>query len=213
MTKSYHEIRSEYLHGKLDEKTVPDNPFEQFKEWMDAAIKSQIPHPTSVILATSGSNNQPSARVVLLKDVTDDGFVFFTNYLSHKGQQLAENPKAGLTFFWTEVERQVRIEGTVEKVDTDASDKYFHSRPFESRLSAAISRQSSVVESRRELETAKENLRLQHPNQKVPRPEHWGGYVLKPYYFEYWQGRESRLHDRIIYEKNKTGWNIKRLAP
>ncbi len=213
MTKSYQEIRSEYLHGKLDEQSVSGDPFTQFNKWMDEAIAAKVPHPTSVILATSGQDNQPSARVVLLKDVTEDGFVFFTNYHSRKGQHLAGNPKAGLTFFWMEAERQVRIEGTVEKVDAEVSDQYFHSRPIESRLSAAVSPQSTVVKNREELETAKEQLRSQHPDQKVPRPENWGGYVLKPRYFEFWQGRESRLHDRIIYEKSNSGWDIKRLAP
>lgn len=213
MTKSYQEIRSEYLHGKLDEDSVSENPFVQFDKWMQEAITSKVPHPTSVILATSGKDNQPSARVVLLKDVTDEGFVFFTNYLSHKGQQLAENPKAGLTFFWMEMERQVRIEGITEKVSAVVSDQYFHSRPFESRLSAAVSQQSAVVKDRMELESAKEKLRLQHPDEKVPRPENWGGYILKPHNFEYWQGRESRLHDRIIYQKTNKAWEIKRLAP
>lgn len=213
MDKRYHEIRSEYLHGKLDEKSVSGNPFVQFSNWMNEAIESKVPHPTSVILATSGKDHQPSARVVLLKDVTEKGFVFFTNYLSHKGKQLAENPKAGLTFFWMEMERQVRIEGKTEKVNAGVSDQYFHSRPFESRLSAAVSQQSTVVKNRRELESIKEKLRLQHPDEKVPRPENWGGYVLTPHHFEFWQGRESRLHDRIIYAKHETGWKIKRLAP
>jgi pyridoxamine 5'-phosphate oxidase len=213
MTKSYQEIRSEYLHGKLDEKSVSSDPFVQFKKWMNEAIEAKVPHPTSVILATSGNDNQPSARVVLLKDVTEDGFVFFTNYNSHKGRQLAENPKAGLTFFWMDVERQIRIEGITEKVSAVVSDQYFHSRPFESRLSAAVSPQSSVIENRGHLEKAKEELRQNHPDQEVPRPENWGGYLLKPHYFEFWQGRESRLHDRIIFRRNSDGWEIRRLAP
>jgi len=213
MTKSYQEIRTEYLHGKLDEKSVSGDPFVQFEKWMQEAVESKVPHPTSVILATTGKDQQPSARVVLLKDVNEKGFVFFTNYKSHKGQQLAENPKAGLTFFWMELERQVRIEGKVEKVSAAVSDEYFHSRPFESRLSAAVSPQSAVASNRRELESAKEKLRLQHPDEKVPRPENWGGYLLVPHHFEFWQGRESRLHDRIAFNKNGEKWEIRRLAP
>ena len=213
MTKSYQEIRSEYLHGKLDENSVSGDPFVQFKNWMNEAIESKVPHPTSVILATAGKDQQPSARVVLLKDVNEKGFVFFTNYNSRKGQQLTDNPKAGLTFFWMELERQVRIEGTVEKVCAEVSDEYFHSRPFESRLSAAVSQQSAVAKSRRELESKKEKLRLQHPDEKVPRPENWGGYVLVPHHFEFWQGRESRLHDRIVFNNKGDNWEIRRLAP
>lgn len=206
-------MRSEYLQGKLDETSVSHDPFVQFENWMNEAINSGILHPTSVILATAGKDQQPSARVVLLKDVTKKGFVFFTNYNSRKGQQLTENPNAGLTFFWMEMERQIRIEGRVEKVNADISDQYFHSRPFESRLSAAVSPQSNEVAHRNNLEEAKEKLRLQYPDQKVPRPDNWGGYVLLPHHFEFWQGRESRLHDRIVFNKNENTWDIRRLAP
>jgi len=213
MDKNYHERRSEYLHGKLDEDSVSENPFVQFKTWMDEAIDSKVLHPTSVILATAGKDYQPSARVVLFKDVTEEGFVFFTNYDSHKGRQLAENPKAGLTFFWMEMERQIRIEGEVAKVAVGISDRYFHSRPFESRLSAAASPQSMIVKTRQALESAKEKLRKKYPDEGVPRPKNWGGYILKPHYFEFWQGRESRLHDRMVYAKTTKSWEIKRLAP
>jgi pyridoxamine 5'-phosphate oxidase len=215
MKKSYADIRSEFLHDQLDESTVLKNPYDQFDKWMQETIQAEIPHPTSMILATSGNDGQPSCRVVLLKDVDKDGFVFFTNYLSSKGQQLAENPKAALTFFWAEIERQVRIEGLVEKVAEDISEAYFHSRPEASRLSAAASEQSQVVANRDELELTKQKLTEKYKNKPVPRPHNWGGYVLKPHHIEFWQGRASRLHDRILYTKNPDlrSWTIQRLAP
>jgi pyridoxamine 5'-phosphate oxidase len=213
MDKNYHNIREEYLKGALDESSVPADPLVQFHQWMNQAIEEKVPHPTSMLLATCGTNGQPSCRVVLLKNADKTGFQFFTNYDSKKGQQLAQNPKAALTFFWMQQERQIRIEGHVEKVSPEVSDQYFYSRPYESRLSAAISAQSSIVENRRVLERAKEGCRTTYPNQNVPRPVNWGGYLLKPTYYEFWQGRESRLHDRIAYFPENGGWQVKRLAP
>jgi len=214
MSNSYHQIREEYLFAKLDEASVNPNPFLQFDKWMSEAIKADVPHPTSMLLATSGADAQPSCRVVLLKHSDEKGFQFFTNYESKKGRQLSENPKAALTFFWMKLERQVRIEGITEKLPAEISDDYFDTRPFESRLSAAVSPQSSLISGREELETFKNQLRQKHTNQNIPRPSNWGGYLLKPNYFEFWQGRESRLHDRIIYVfEEMTGWIVKRLAP
>lgn len=209
----YHDIRTEYLHGTLDEKSVNRNPFIQFDVWMQESIKAGVLHPTSMILATAGKDGQPSCRIVLLKEVTREGFVFFTNYESYKGRQLAENPKAAVTFFWMELERQVRIEGVVKKTNSVVSDEYFRSRPFESRLSAAVSPQSNLISDREHLEKAKEKMRLKYQDENVPRPGNWGGYIVEPHFFEFWQGRESRLHDRIIYSDPDVGWIIQRLAP
>lgn len=213
MKNNYQKIRSEYRNGKLCEDSVSADPFAQFDQWMNEAIHSGILHPTSMMLASAGSDGQPSARIVLLKNVTDEGFIFFTNYHSRKGQQLAENPKVAMTFFWTELERQVRIEGTAEKVSPNESEAYFNSRPFESRLSAAISPQSKVVENRDQLVAAMETLRSQVKEEHVPRPEHWGGFLVRPHRIEFWQGRESRLHDRIEYFRSGKNWKIQRLAP
>ncbi|NCA85538.1 MAG: pyridoxamine 5'-phosphate oxidase [Clostridia bacterium] len=211
--KKYHDLRSEYLHQQLDEKSVRENPFEQFAVWMDQAVQAEILHPTAMLLSTVGSDGQPSCRVVLLKEVNEKGFVFFTHYHSHKGRQLTENPKVALTFFWNETERQIRIEGKVEKVDKQTSDEYFASRPYESRLSAAASSQSSVISSRQELEQQREAIRARHPDGAIPRPDDWGGYVVVPETIEFWQGRENRLHDRIVYQRAVDSWDIRRLAP
>ncbi len=213
VNKSYQNIREEYLHATLDEDSVLINPFEQFGKWMNETLEAELPHPTSMMIATAGSDGQPSCRIVLLKNVTASGFVFFTNYESHKGRQMAENPKGAITFFWMGMERQIRIEGEVEKTSKEISDEYFNLRPIESRLSAVISPQSKIVKNRQLLETAKQKLQKEFPEGNIPRPENWGGYILKPHYFEFWQGRESRLHDRIIYKKTKSDWDIHRLAP
>jgi pyridoxamine 5'-phosphate oxidase len=212
-TKKYYDVRSEYLHQQLDERSVRKNPFEQFAVWMDQAVQAEILHPTAMLLATVGQDGQPSCRVVLLKEVTDTGFVFFTHYDSHKGRQLGENSKVAVTFFWKETERQVRIEGQVEKVDKQTSDEYFASRPYESRLSAAASPQSRIVESRQELERQREAIRAKHPDGHIPRGDEWGGFVVIPNQIEFWQGRENRLHDRIVYQRSDGGWKIQRLAP
>ncbi len=211
--KKYYDLRSEYLHQQLDEQSVDKNPFGQFALWMDQAVQAEILHPTAMLLATVGQYGQPSCRVVLLKEVNEKGFVFFTHYDSHKGRQLSENSKVALTFFWKETERQVRIEGKVEKVDKQTSDEYFASRPYESRLSAAASPQSRLVESRQQLEQTREAIRAKHPEGYIPRPDEWGGFVVIPDIIEFWQGRANRLHDRIVYQHSNGGWKIHRLAP
>ncbi len=213
MNKSYHDLRSEYLHAELDESDVSNNPFGQFGQWMDEAIKAKVLHPTAMMLATAGKDGQPSARIVLLKNANEKGFTFFTNYDSHKSCQMAENPQAVISFFWMAVERQIRIEGRVEKVGRDESEEYFHSRPYESKLSAIVSPQSKTVQSRHQLETAKQKLKDEYADQELGCPENWGGFVLVPDYFEFWQGRESRLHDRITYTRTNTVWEIRRIAP
>lgn len=208
------EIRKDYLKGELDEKSVDKNPLIQFSLWMNDALKAEVMEPTAMVLATVGKNFKPSARIVLLKGVDDGDFVFFSNYESKKGLQIDENPHVALTFFWKELERQVRIEGEVEKTSQAISENYFHSRPYESRLSAAASPQSNAVRDRQELERLKAELREQFPDNNFPRPANWGGFRVKPRLIEFWQGRRSRLHDRVVYELNSQGvWLISRLAP
>lgn len=207
-------IRTEYLQNTLSEDSVNRNPIVQFHLWLDEAIKADIKEPTAMVLSTVGSDNRPSARVVLLKGVDEAGFTFFTVYDSRKGRQIAENHNVALTFFWKELERQVRIEGEAEKIDPKESDEYFYSRPYESRLSAAASPQSEKVSGRDYLEKRKEDLRNQFSESDLPRPQNWGGYRVKPRLIEFWQGRSSRLHDRLVYELQPGGaWQISRLAP
>lgn len=207
-------IRINYSRQALSEESVSNDPLDQFKVWLNEAILSQVLEPTALVLSTVSADNRPSARVVLLKEVSSEGFVFFTNYDSRKGQQLAENPHASMTFFWAELERQVRIEGTIEKVAANVSDAYFHSRPRGSQVGAWASPQSSEISSREELEKAEAKYELDFANLEIiPRPEHWGGYVLKPERIEFWQGRPNRLHDRIVFERADAHWVRKRLAP
>ena len=207
-------IRKNYALQSLSEESVAGEPTHQFKVWMEAAIAAEVNEPTAMVLSTVNGTGRPSARVVLLKDVTPDGFVFFTNYQSRKGHDLEENPLAALTFFWPELERQVRIEGSIEKVEAAVSDAYFHSRPTGSQIGAWASPQSKRIGSREELEQADANYAAKFANESViPRPEHWGGYILKPELVEFWQGRPNRLHDRIVYEKQDSGWQLNRLAP
>jgi pyridoxamine 5'-phosphate oxidase len=214
MEKSIIEIiRKEYLNSSLDIESVHPNPVEQFRIWLQDAIGAGIEEPTAMLLATTGNNLQPSARMVLLKGVDENGFDFYTNYESHKGRQIAENPKVAAAFFWKELERQVRIEGEVEKLSAENSDEYFRSRPFESRLSSVVSPQSNVISSRVYLENLKDKLKEKYRGNEVPRPTHWGGYKIRPQLIEFWQGRENRLHDRLQYNFMSGKWLIERLAP
>ena len=208
------DIRKNYSQKKLSEKKADPNPMKQFAKWWKQAVDSKIDEVNAMTLATSSPDGVPSARVVLLKGVEESGFIFFTNYDSYKGKQLAENPKACLVFFWKELERQVRITGLVEKVNTSSSDEYFYSRPVASQVGAIASPQSQVIESRDWLDTHYKDLKKQLKNDTIQRPEHWGGYVVKPVIIEFWQGRPSRLHDRLQYSLEETGqWKIERLAP
>ena len=207
-------IRKDYKQQTLHERDVAADPITQFERWWSDAVASEIDEVNAMALATAGADGRPSARIVLLKAVNAGGFVFFTNYNSHKGQQIAENPFASLCFFWKELERQVRIEGAIEKISEAASDEYFESRPAGSRIGAWASPQSSVIASREAIETNVIALEKKYANQKIERPPHWGGYILKPTMVEFWQGRPSRLHDRIRYSTpEESGWIIERLAP
>jgi pyridoxamine 5'-phosphate oxidase len=206
-------VRKEYERGALDEASSNSDPFAQFKIWFDDALRSGQEEPNACALATTGQDGQPSVRMVLLKSFKEAGFTFFTNYLSRKGQQLTSNPKASLLFYWPSLERQIRIEGICEKVSAADTDAYFYSRPKGSQLGAAVSLQSDVVASRAVIEDAYRKLESDVGDGRVSRPEGWGGYRLVPHTFEFWQGRESRLHDRLRYEKNASAWRVSRLWP
>lgn len=205
-------LRENYQKGELLESSVHVDPIEQFKIWFQEAQNSQVLEPNAMFLSTVGHDHKPAGRIVLLKHV-NEGFSFFTNYHSRKGAELAHHGHASLTFFWGELERQVRIEGNVYKMSEVLSTEYFHQRPRESQLGAWVSDQSSRVESREYLEQRYAELAKQYEGKEIPKPAHWGGYELIPDYFEFWQGRPSRLHDRIVYEKAGQRWERYRLAP
>jgi pyridoxamine 5'-phosphate oxidase len=204
-------IRKEYLKSVLDENFVHPDPFIQFEVWFDEAIRVVREDANAMALASVNDHGEPSARMVLLKSFDERGFVFFTNYDSRKGSDLSGNPRAALLFYWKEMERQVRICGRVKKTSRLESDDYFRSRPMESRISAFISPQSKIIPDRDFLETKSNDLRKS--GKAIKRPVHWGGYRLVPDVFEFWQGRENRLHDRIAYSKKRSGWELSRLAP
>ena len=199
---------------ELDENSVDSNPINLFRVWFDEAIASGSRLPDAMTLATATKDGKPSARVVLLKQVDDEGFVFYTNYRSSKAKELEENPQAALVFYWTQLDRQVRVEGRVERVSPAESDEYFKTRPRESQIGALASPQSEVVESREVLEKSFRELDELYRDRPVERPAHWGGYRLKPERIEFWQNRTGRLHDRILYElQADRSWTISRLAP
>jgi pyridoxamine 5'-phosphate oxidase len=207
------ELRINYQKGELLESSVDKNPFEQFKKWFSEAKASQVPEPNAMHVSTIGENGMPNGRIVLLKNV-GDGFSFYTNYQSSKGESLNKHPQACITFFWAELERQVRIEGITQKVDSATAEIYFKNRPRASQIGAWVSEQSSRIESRDILELAFKELEAKYEGQEIPKPPHWGGFELIPSYFEFWQGRTSRLHDRLIYDLTEGGiWKIGRLAP
>ncbi len=208
-------LRKDYTKEGLREIDLDPDPFKQFKKWFDGAIAAQLPEPNAMTLATATVEGKPSARMVLLKDYDDRGFVFYTNYLSHKGQELATNPQAALVFWWAELERQVRIEGKVWQVSPQESDEYFQQRPINSQLGAWVSNQSQKVASREVLEQRQAQLQAQYEQQTIPRPQHWGGFRVVPTEIEFWQGRTSRLHDRLLYRRleDNNKWLIERLAP
>ena len=207
------DARSEYFKGELRKEHVNKNPIEQFKHWFKHAVDLEIPDVNAMTIATALSNGLPSARIVLLKEVDDKGFVFFTNYEGRKGKELTQNPHAALLFYWKELEQQIRIEGKVKKIGKNESDAYFNVRPLESKMSAIVSRQSSVVQDREHLEERWVKYLKDNYEKEIKRPENWGGYRVIPEKIEFWQGRKNRLHDRILYTKNKSGWNIERLEP
>jgi len=213
MNKAIADLRKEYSSETLLEKDVDANPIQQFQKWWDQALASEILEPNAMTLATSSVDGLPSARIVLIKDFDERGFVFYTNYESFKAMQLEENPKACLVFHWKELERQVRISGVVAKVSDEESEAYYHSRPIGSRIGAWTSPQSKVIPNREWLEEEFDKKKQEFSDGEVPRPPHWGGYIVKPVIIEFWQGRFSRLHDRIQYTLENGGWKIERLAP
>lgn len=206
-------IRRVYSLTELNESTVLDDPFKQFSEWMEEAVKSNIIDPNAMILATSNKDSIPSVRVVLLKGFDNEGFIFYTNYESKKGKNLVENPNASILFFWKELERQIRISGRVNKISQKESEEYFHSRPRESQLAALASNQSEVIPGREFLEQKFNEFKEEYHDKEIPLPPHWGGFKLFADSFEFWQGRENRLHDRISFSKDNSAWKIVRLAP
>ncbi len=208
------DIRKEYKLQTLDESDVQENAIQQFHKWWNEALMSEIEEVNAMTLATATAAGKPRARIVLLKGYDESGFVFFTNYQSNKGRELEENPVTSLVFFWKELERQVIIEGTVEKTTASESDLYFHSRPVESRIGAWASPQSKVIASREVIEENVTELQKSFAGKTIERPPHWGGYIVRPAVMEFWQGRPGRLHDRIQYTKQQDGsWKIERLAP
>ncbi len=225
MSNAIADIRKDYKLASLEEVDVASNPIDQFTRWWNDAVASQIDEVNAMTLATVNAAGVPAARIVLLKGYNPEGFIFFTNYESDKGKNLAQNPNAALVFFWKELERQIRIEGTVQKVSAEESDRYFNSRPASSRIGAWASPQSAVIENRLVIEQNVERYTSIFANDSIERPDHWGGYIVKPTSIEFWQGRSSRLHDRIRYKLETSGynaatdtrtdanWKIERLAP
>lgn len=214
MNRPIADLRKDYALQSLSEAEVKPNPLQQFQIWFDQAIAAEVPEPNAMTLATATPEGIPAARIVLLKGLDEQGFMFYTNYESRKGQELAANPRAALVFWWAELERQVRIEGTVEKVAEAEAIAYFQSRPVGSRLGAWASNQSQVIRDRQVLEQRLQDLTQQYQDQEIPKPAHWGGYRVIPTAIEFWQGRPSRLHDRLRYrQESGNQWKIERLAP
>ncbi|RSK33192.1 pyridoxamine 5'-phosphate oxidase [Hymenobacter metallilatus] len=209
------DLRQTYSQRTLTETEVHPDAVAQFRTWLEEALQARLEEPTAMTLATVNEAGQPAARIVLLKGLPDDaGFLFFTNYDSRKGQELATSPLAALTFFWPGLERQVRVEGRVEKAPEAVSTEYFRSRPRGSQIGAWASPQSQPIRSRQELEQREQDIEARFAGlEALPRPDNWGGYLLRPQRVEFWQGRPSRLHDRLVYEQHPEGWKISRLAP
>lgn len=207
-------LRVDFAIGSLDEKMISSDPFRQFNKWMENALAAKVLEPTAMTLSTATKKGIVGSRIVLLRDLDKKGFNFFTNYNSAKGREMKENKNVSLNFFWPELQRQVRITGVIEKLPEKASEKYFASRPRESQIGAWASNQSEVLTNRQELESRVEKLFIEFDGKKVPRPKHWGGYRVKPTQIEFWQGRQSRLHDRFLFKKARTGkWVMTRLNP
>jgi len=207
-------LRQDYNSAALSEKDINPNPIKQFDKWFNEALDANVHEPNAMTLATATTDGRPSARIVLLKGFNNDGFMFYTNYLSRKGKEIAKNPLASVVFFWGSMERQVRIEGTIEKLSREQSEDYFHSRPKGSQLGAVASPQSQEIAGRELLDNKLKGLEAEYADKQVPKPSYWGGYLLKPRIVEFWQGRSNRLHDRLVYKKtDNKNWKIVRLAP
>lgn len=211
MEKELANIRKEYLKGSISVDTMPENPLEALQTWVNQAIDSEVEEPTAMNIATISSGKFPNSRVVLLKEINSEGLVFFTNYKSQKGQDIEANPNVAINFFWPELERQVRIHCVASKVSDLDSDTYFYSRPKTSQVGAIVSAQSAEIGKDEDLES--KITEIIESNLEIKRPEHWGGYVLVPEYFEFWHGRASRIHDRVAYSKTTGAWIKKRLSP
>lgn len=207
-------LRKDFSLKSLNEQSVHKNPLIQFEQWFNEAMQAQIPEMNAFDLATVSAQGQPSLRILYMRDFSSEGFVFYTNYNSHKGKDIEENPKVCMNFFWPEMERQIRIQGRAEKQRPEDSDLYFNSRPRGSQIGAWASSQSAVVKDREVLDKLVEEITLKYEGREIPRPVHWGGYIVKPSQIEFWQGRPSRLHDRIRYFRNENNnWQIERLSP
>jgi len=206
-------LRHDFSKQSLSENDIDKNPILQFEKWFKEAVNAKVNEPNAMTVCTATKEGKPSARILLIRNFDENGFVFYTNYNSRKGLEIEENPYCSILFFWPELERQVRIEGVLQKQNKEESDIYFQTRPRSSKLGAWSSPQSKVIESRNVLDEAYQKNSEKFPGDNVPRPEFWGGYLLKPNSIEFWQGRPSRLHDRIVYKKQNAGWDIVRLAP
>jgi len=206
-------LRREYNGIPLNKESVDPNPILQFSKWFEIAVKVIEHDPNAMILGSANRDGQPSTRTVLLKGFDEAGFIFYTNYESRKAKDLAENNKVSLTFYWPDLMRQIHIQGSVKKISEEMSDQYFKSRPAGSKLGAWASKQSSVIESRSDLEESLRSLEKKYSHSEIPRPPNWGGYIVNPHRFEFWQGRLNRLHDRIVYRKEGEDWVIERLSP
>ena len=206
-------MRKEYELKVLSEKEITESPYDLFSKWYQEAIDNKLDEPYAFTLTTLNSNGFPEARIVLMRSFSDVGFVFYTNYKSNKGKSMALNPKVGINFFWQSLEKQIRINGIAKKLTEEISDTYFRSRPRESQIGAWASSQSETLTDRTYLEKQVQFYNEKFENMEVPRPEHWGGYLIQPEYFEFWQGRKSRLHDRIAYQLIDKVWNTSRLSP
>jgi pyridoxamine 5'-phosphate oxidase len=206
------QMREQYDKGILSENDIDANPMKQFEKWFTDAVNNEIAEPNAMCL-TSVSDNKPSSRIVLLKGLDDRGFIFYTNYQSRKGEEISNNSQVCLNFFWQAMSQQVRIEGTISKVSAEESDAYFAVRPRESQIGAWASAQSSILNSRKDLEDEVARLNMQYENKIIPRPDYWGGFLVIPNRIEFWQGRPNRLHDRFLYERNGENWIVFRLAP
>jgi pyridoxamine 5'-phosphate oxidase len=211
---SLEHLREDYRRAEFGEQNCETNPIAQFAKWFTEAQSAHLKEPNAMSLATATLDARPSNRIVLLKEISEDGFVFYTSYTSRKGRELASNPFCGLTFLWAELERQVRVEGRAEKVSRDKSERYFQSRPKGSRLGALASNQSTVLPGRGSLADKLTSLEAKYAGtEHIPMPDNWGGYCVAPYALEFWQGRTNRLHDRLLYSRSGTGWRIERLSP